>query len=145
MERSRPQVRHRARALLRVLLALGMVSIGVLHFLRPEPFVRIVPPQLPAPWLLVYASGLAEIALGLLVLPRRTRRLAAFGLVALYVAVFPANLYMALAEVQLDPAAPLPLWMLWARLPLQVVFIAWALWVRHVEPAVEPAAGARDG
>ena len=74
-----------------------------------------------------------EIALGLLLWPARTRRWAGYALVALYIAVFPANIYMAVANVQLRDmpewfTQPSPL-ALWLRLPLQLVFIAWALWV----------------
>jgi uncharacterized membrane protein len=115
----------------RLLLAAAMVSVGVLHFTDPAPFVRIVPAALPAPLLLVWLSGAAEVVLGVLVLVPRpaARRLARYGLLALLIAVFPANLNMALNGVQLDPAAPLPLWALWARLPMQLVFAAWAWWV----------------
>ncbi|GAA4385084.1 DoxX family protein [Hymenobacter koreensis] len=110
------------------LSALFIVA-GVFHFLRPEPFIRIVPPQLPAPELLVYLSGVAEIGLGLLLLPQRTRRYAAWGLVALLVAVFPANIYMATLP---GGGLGLPQWVLWARLPLQLVLIAWG-W-RYTRP-----------
>ena len=60
---------------------------------------------------------------------RRARWIARWGLVALYVAVFPANLHMALSGAQLDPGNPLPAWAAWARLPFQAVFILWAIWV----------------
>ncbi|AYA36179.1 DoxX family membrane protein [Hymenobacter oligotrophus] len=101
------------------------VTAGIFHFTNPKPFVRIVPPQLPAPEALVGISGAAEIGLGLLLLPRLTRRLAAWGLVALLVAVFPANMYMARLP---GGGLGLPQWVLWARLPLQGVLIAWAWW-----------------
>jgi len=119
----------RGFTILCLLVAAAMTYVGALHFVRPEPFVRIVPPFLPAPRALVYVSGAAEIALGLGVVPRRTRRLAALGLIALFVAVFPANIYMAIAKVELTPGEPIPEWALWARLPLQLVFIgiAWAI------------------
>lgn len=115
-----------------------MIAVGVLHFTDPTPFVRIVPPWLPAPLWLVWISGAAEIALGALVLvPRpRARWLARWGLVALYVAVFPANVHMAVNGVQLDPAEPIPAWVAWARLPLQALFIAWALWVTRPAAAI---------
>ncbi|WP_460574506.1 DoxX family protein [Hymenobacter coalescens] len=100
-----------------------MLTAGVMHFAEPRPFVRIVPPQLPAPEALVYLSGAAEIGLGLLLLPRRTRRPAAWGLVLLLLAVFPANVYMARIP---GGGLGLPQWMLWARLPLQGLLIAWA-------------------
>jgi uncharacterized membrane protein len=89
-----------------------------------------VPSFLPAPLMLVYVSGVAEIALGALLLVPRTRRLAAYGLVALYLAVFPANINMAINGLQLDPDNPIPSWAAWARLPFQALFIVWALYVR---------------
>ncbi|RAK70769.1 hypothetical protein DLM85_06030 [Hymenobacter edaphi] len=116
-------------------------TAGVLHFLRPQPFVRIVPPQLPAPEALVYLSGAAEIGLALLLLPRRTRRPAAWGLVALLVAVFPANVYMALLP---GGGIGAPQWLLWARLPLQGVLIAWAgRYTRRPAPAANAGSALR--
>src|SRR4051812_49208535 len=102
-----------------------MTWVGALHFVRPEAFVRIVPSALPAPLMLVYLSGAFEIAGGLGLLVARTRRLAAWGLIALYVAVFPANLNMALNDIPFGEG-PTPPALLWLRLPFQLVFIAWA-------------------
>jgi uncharacterized membrane protein len=107
-------------------LALAMIAIGVLHFVQPKPFVRIVPKYLPAPLTLVYVSGFFEILGGVGLLIPQTRVWAAWGLIALYIAVFPANIYMLTDNVSLDPKKPIPRWMLWARLPFQLVFIAWA-------------------
>ena len=109
-------------------LAIAMVGIGVLHFVRPKPFVRIVPKYLPAPLALVYISGFFEILGGIGLLVPATRAWAAWGLIALYVAVFPANIYMLTDNVSLDPKKPIPRWALWLRLPFQLVFIAWAYW-----------------
>jgi uncharacterized membrane protein len=113
-----------------------MVSVGILHFVAEPFFTQIVPPQLPAPRLLVWISGVFEIALGLGLLPRSTRRLAGYGLVALFIAVVPANIYMAAANVQLQG---MPEWFrqppqlaLWLRLPFQLVFIAWAWWTSQL-------------
>jgi uncharacterized membrane protein len=117
------------RAAFRVLLAVAMIGIGLAHFLGPEPFVRIVPAWLPAPRVLVWVSGLFEILGGAGLLVPRTRRAASIGLVALYVAVFPANVNMALNHLTLDGVTPIPPALLWARLPLQAVLIALALWV----------------
>jgi uncharacterized membrane protein len=108
---------------LRLGLALLFVSAGLLHFIRPETFLRIVPPVLPAPRLLVLLSGVAEVAGGLGLLLPATRRLAGWGLLALLVAVFPANVYM----VGLADELHLPAWVLWARLPLQPLLM-WAVW-----------------
>ena len=120
----------RIKTALRFLLAGAMVVVGVLHFVNPAGFVRIVPAYLPAPLTLVLISGAAEIAGGLGLLVPRTRRLAAWGLVALYLAVFPANLNMALHQIPLGdaPIAPDKVWLLWLRLPFQALFIAWAYW-----------------
>ena len=107
-------------------LALAMIAIGVLHFVQPKPFVRIVPKYLPAPLTLVYVSGFFEILGGVGLLIPQTRVWAAWGLIALYIAVFPANIYMLTDNVSLDPKKPIPRWILWARLPFQLVFIAWA-------------------
>lgn len=107
-------------------LAAFFVAVGVLHFVMPGPFESIMPPYLPLHHELVLLSGAFEIGLGLAVLPQATRRWAGYGLVLLLIAVFPANLHMALNEV--PPEAPPPRWIVWARLPLQGVLIAWALW-----------------
>ena len=104
-----------------------MVLAGLNHFLVPATYVAMMPSMLPSPWALVYISGVAEILGGLgLILPR-TRRLAGWGLVALYVAVFPANLNMAVHHLRLG-TREIPSWALWLRLPLQGLLIAWAWW-----------------
>jgi uncharacterized membrane protein len=104
-----------------------MVGMGILHFVVPGPFVRMVPSALPSPLLLVQTSGFFEVAGGVGLLVPRVRRAASYGLVLLYLAVFPANVNMALHPAVTAPG--IPVWSLWARLPLQAVFIAWALWV----------------
>lgn len=106
-------------------LALFFVAMGILHFVVPGPFEAIMPPYLPLHHELVLISGLFELGLGLAVLAPPTRRWAGYGLVLLLLAVFPANIHMALNEV--PPEAPPPRWLVWARLPLQAVMIAWAL------------------
>lgn len=105
-----------------------MVMAGVAHFFSPEQFIRIVPPFLPYPAALVYISGVFEILGGVGLLVPGLRYVAALGLVALYVAVFPANIYMAVNQIPFGESTPQ--WMLWARLPMQVVLIAWAYWLR---------------
>jgi uncharacterized membrane protein len=104
-------------------LAILMVTAGMLHFAVPKPFVAIVPRYLPAPMFLVLLSGAFEIAGGVGLLVPFTQRYAAWGLIALYVAVFPANVNMAIHRI-----GGLPAWALWGRLPLQLVLIAWAYW-----------------
>ena len=111
-----------------LLLSVAMIAVGVLHFVRPKAFVRIVPKFLPAPLALVYISGFFEI-LGFYndnLLSSITW--AAWGLIALYVAVFPANIYMLTHNISLNPKKPIPRWALWMRLPFQFLFIAWAYW-----------------
>lgn len=110
------------------LLAFAMVLAGANHFRVPAVYVAMMPTWLPAHLALVYVSGACEIAGGLGLLHPATRRLAGLGLVALFIAVFPANLNMALHHLPLGDRQ-IPSWALWARLPLQVVFIGWALWV----------------
>jgi len=116
---------RRTYAISRWLLTLFMVGSGINHFASPEPYVGMMPGALPAPLALVYVSGVAEILGGLgLILPA-TRRLAAWGLIALFVAIFPANLNMAIHHLPLG-TRELPGWLLWARLPLQLALIWWA-------------------
>lgn len=115
-----PAFRYVSRGTLAVLF----VAAGVMHFARPQAYERIVPPGFPSPATLVAVSGVAEIAGGVGLLIPRLRRPAGWGLIALLVAVFPANIYMA---VRPDRFADLgvPTWLLWLRLPLQGGLIAW--------------------
>lgn len=112
-----------------------MTSAGISHFTSPEVFVRIVPEYLPAPLLLVYISGVFEIAGGIGLLIKPLRSLAAWGLVALYVAVFPANLNMAIHQIPFGNG-PTPPFLLWLRLPLQLLLIYWA-WT-YTRPEKKP-------
>jgi uncharacterized membrane protein len=112
------------RKIARILAAILFLGAGVLHFRLPQTFAKIVPPFLPWPVALVYISGGAEIAGGIGLLVPALRSAASLGLIALLIAVFPANVYMALDRVQVT-ASPLPVWELWARLPLQLVLIGW--------------------
>ena len=121
------------RRIFRIVLAAFMIAIGFAHFLAPGPFASIVPAWLPAPVTLVLVSGFFEIAGGVGLLLPRVRRAASWGLVALYVAVFPANVNMALHQIPAGGVHVPALW-LWARLPLQIVFIALALWVGRDAP-----------
>jgi uncharacterized membrane protein len=120
------------KTLLRWLLTIFMVGAGANHFVAPDTYAAMIPALLPAPLALVYISGAAEILGGLgLILPT-TRKLAACGLIVLYIAVFPANLNMALNHLPLGNRV-LPTWALWARLPLQLVLIAWAWWFTRAD------------
>ncbi len=112
------------RAITRALAAALFVVAGANHFVHAPLYRRIVPPNFPSPVLLVAISGICEISGGIGILIRPLRRLAGWGLIALLIAVFPANLYMAEHP---DHFADLHIatWLLWLRLPLQGVMIAW--------------------
>ena len=111
---------------LKIVLALAMIFAGVMHFVQPKGFVRIVPKALPAPLMLVYISGVFEVLGGIGLLVPQTQVFSAWGLIALYVAVFPANVNMAINNISfLGSKSKL---IAWGRLPLQLVLIAWAYW-----------------
>jgi uncharacterized membrane protein len=109
------------------LAAFFFTAAGVVHFLRPAMYVKIIPPHIPWPLAMVYFGCGAEIAGGLGILIPTGRRSAALSLIALLVAVFPANIYMATNPVESGPSA-LPPAALWGRLLLQPVFVWWVLW-----------------
>ena len=111
------------RAMQRYAIALLFAGSGLLHFRNPRIYERIVPPFFPGHREIVLISGFFEVLGALGILPARTRMAAAWGLIALLVAVFPANIYMAVDAAKFSKFAPA--WALYARLPLQFVFIAW--------------------
>lgn len=111
-----------ARSISRYILAAFFVVAGANHFLNPAMYLSMMPPWLPAPELLNQVSGAAEIAGGIGILIPLTRRAAAIGLILLLLAVFPANLHVALNGW---PGTDIPRWVLFARLPFQLLFIAW--------------------
>ena len=117
------------------LLALGFVTAGVQHFTGPESFVAIVPPYLPVPLALVYISGVAEILGGLGVIPYATRKWAGWGLIALLIAVYPANIHMAMNPDEFPDVSET---FLYGRLPFQFVLFAWVWWATRPDP--EPTA-----
>ena len=117
---------------LRYVMGVLYVVAGLAHFVAPNVYAQVVPPVFPRPVLLVYLSGVAEVVLGLGVMYARTRRVAAWGLILLLVAVFPANVYMATNDLVLEGV---PAWAstpsdaaTLARLPFQLVLVAWAGW-----------------
>lgn len=116
------------KAIAKYLLAIFLITAGMMHFLYPAFFLKIMPPYLPWHEVLVFASGVCEVLLGVLLLVPQTSRLAALGIVALLIAVFPANLYL-YQHQHILPASPV---MHLLRLPLQGVFILWAYW--HSKP-----------
>lgn len=125
MKSSSEAVQSRRRRIARGLLGGLFLTSGVLHFAKTELYLGVMPPNLPRQRELVTISGFFEIAGGLGLFPTRTRRAAGLGLIALLLAVWPANFQM-LFNAQ---AAHEPTWkqaLLWARLPLQLVLIYWA-------------------
>ncbi|OMC43985.1 hypothetical protein A5745_08325 [Mycobacterium sp. IS-2888] len=110
-------------------VAAMLMGIGTLHFLAPKPFDGIVPAELPGDArLYTYVSGAAEVSIGALLLPRRTRRSAALAAALLFVAVFPANVNM----VRLWWGKPWPMRVAaLARLPLQIPMITTVLKIRR--------------
>jgi len=106
------------------LLVAFFTAAGALHFLRPGMYEDIMPGYVPAHHELVLASGAAEIGGALGVVSQRTRRLAGLWLVATLLAVFPANVHMALHPDRYPSLSP---GLLWARLPLQALAIWWVL------------------
>lgn len=121
---------RRLKTATRWLLALLFIAAGVNHFWHTDFYVAMMPPYLSAHLALVYLSGVAEIGLGALLLFARWQRWAGWGLIALCIAVFPANVHMALHPDLFPQFTPSGLWL---RLPLQAVAIAWAYWYTGVE------------
>ena len=120
----------KVKFLLKILMAAFYLLAGINHYRNPAFYLRMMPPYLPAHEALNYVSGGAEILLGLLLLvPRWTRR-AAWGVIALLIAVFPANLHMALHPEQFADIRPL---FLYLRLPAQLLLILWAYWYTRQE------------
>lgn len=127
-----PIVAGKASHTWRVVLAIAISFVGIMHFVAPDPFVKIVPSSLSHPLLLVYISGFFEIAGGIGLLVPRVSQAAAWGLILLFVAVFPANINMAVNQIDL-PGIPSSSLLRWGRLPLQFVLIAWAWWYTKPE------------
>jgi len=108
-----------------IVIGVLFMIAGVNHFLDPNFYMKMMPSYLPAHLTLVYLSGFFEVLGGAGFLINRLRRLAGFGLIALLIAVFPANVDM-LIHSQNFPS--IPFWALVARLPFQFVLIAWVWW-----------------
>lgn len=104
-------------------MALLYILAGINHFRTPEMYLKIIPSYFSNPKLLNILSGVAEIILGSLLLISATSHFAAWGIIALLVAVFPANLYMYQNK---KASFGLPRWVLILRMPLQLVLILWA-------------------
>lgn len=124
-------------------LAVMLLLTASAHFAPPTvtvmpnhaDLVAIVPPFIPAPGLMVYATGVLELAAAAGLVMTRTRRAAGYGLVALFLLLLPANIYAAVADVPFHGAAATPLWQ---RIPQQILYIAAALWCARSAPATRP-------
>ncbi len=108
-----------------------MFAAGVNHFVNPAFYEDIIPVGLPAPTALVYVSGVAEIVGAAGTMHARTRRAAGWFLIAILIAIFPANIYMALDP---DRFTTIPRWALLARLPLQLLFV-YLVWLATLAPS----------
>lgn len=129
---------NRRKEIFRVVLAVSSIIVGITHFAKPEPYVKIVPPQLPYPLELVYISGFFEILGGIGLLIPFVSVAAAWGLIALFIAVFPANINQAVNNIAIE-GVPHNQAIYWARLPFQAVLIAWAWWYTR-KPQEQPGA-----
>lgn len=113
------------------LFALSFIVVGILHFANPDPFVSIMPAYLPWHLELVYLSGFFEILGGCGLLLRPTRPFAAWGLIALLIAVYPANINMLINDIYIGDM-PRERWLLWLRMPLQFLMGLGVLWVGQI-------------
>ncbi len=131
---------QKLKPILKYLLAALFVLAGFNHFINPAFYLKIMPLYLPWHLLLVYVSGAFEIGLGGLLLVPKFTPIAAWGLIALLVAVFPANIHMAVNHQLFPEYRAMALWL---RLPLQLILMAWAYWYttffRSARPTVELA------
>lgn len=123
---------QRTKLVLKYVFAAFFVLAGFNHFINTAFYVKIMPPYLPWHLPFVYLSGFLEIVLGLLLLLPKFVRIAGWGLIALLIAIFPANIHMAVNH-QLYPEYSSTV--LWLRLPLQIVLIAWAYW--YTTPVIQ--------
>ncbi|MBW0433495.1 DoxX family protein [Leptospira yasudae] len=103
-------------------MAVLYIFAGVMHFVLPKFYLRIMPPYIPYPKFVVYFSGVVEIVLGTMLFFPETRQIGAWGVILLLIAVFPANLYHYQSRRKTDP----PKWALLLRLPIQLLLIYWA-------------------
>ncbi|HTF36516.1 MAG TPA: DoxX family protein [Myxococcota bacterium] len=114
------------------------LAAGAGHFLAPGFYLPMMPASLPWHLGLIYVSGGAEMALGAALLVPPFRRMAAWGLIALLIAVFPANLHVALHNIPIGGRSEgLGLWN-WVRLPLQGLLILWAWWYTRPQSVTTP-------
>ncbi len=110
---------------LKWILAIGFALAGINHFINTPFYLKIMPPVLPAPLFLIYLSGVFEIVFGIMLLIPKFSRIAAWGLIALLIAVFPANIYMAMNTPLFPEFSPAALYL---RLPMQIALIVLVFW-----------------
>ena len=108
-----------------IIMSVFYISVGLSHFTDPNWFLQIVPPYLPFKLELVYISGFFEILFGGMLLFKKTRFLAGWGLILLLLAVYPANIYLAQTNGAAMNTTPL---VAWGRLPVQFIFVWIAYW-----------------
>ncbi len=125
----------RPKRILLWVMAAFYVFGGFNHLMNPEFYVAIMPPGLPNPEWLNVLAGLAEIVLGVYVLEPRVRVLAAWGIIALLVAVFPANVYVAVENLGTGGPGTGNAVLNYVRLPFQALFAVWAWWYTRPDQA----------
>ena len=119
------QMKSKIKTLSIIIMSLFYIGVGTNHIINPNWFVRIIPPILPFKIAIVYISGIFEIILGSLLIIPKTRYIAGWGLIILLLAVYPANIYVALTNGEAMDITPL---IAWGRLPFQFVLIGLAYW-----------------
>lgn len=105
------------------IMAIGYVTAGIFHFINPTVYKKIMPSWLPYHFALIYISGVCEIIFGLLLIPEITRPIGAWLIIAMLIAIFPANIQM---TINFWGRYNLWFWLSVARLPLQALLIWWA-------------------
>ena len=109
------------------IISLLYITVGIKHFIDPAFFIAIVPPYIILKEEAVLISGLIEVVLGILLLFHQTRRFAAWGIILLLIAVFPANIYLYVSEVPRETLAISKNQAL-LRMPFQIPLIIIAYW-----------------
>ena len=110
------------------MLSFFYIYVGIKHFIDPYWFVQIMPPYLPYHLELVYLSGFFEVFLGFLLLFNNSRKYAAYGVILLLVAVYPANIYLAFNDSPQKALNISSFVASWIRLPIQFILIGFAFW-----------------
>jgi uncharacterized membrane protein len=119
-----------------IVVSLLFIVGGIMHFVKSAMYARIVPAWLPYPMFMIYLSGFFEVLGGIGVLIPQFRRAAGIGLILLLLAVFPANINMAIHAADFPEQFR---WLIWMRLPMQLLIIAWVAWATNSRrPSVGP-------